>query len=164
VRNRFSGKYAPSDQHLEQHDAKAPQITPPVGASARRLFRAHIRGGADDHAGCRQRKRGCGRFRRIGGKGDVKRFRKAEVEDLHATVVTHLDVGRLEIAMHDALLVRGGERIQNLTRDGHCVGQRKAAARDHLRECLTFHELHDDGADVLDFFEAVDRSNVRVIE
>ena len=40
-----------------------------------------------------------------------------EVENLHRAIGPHLDVRRLEIAMDDALFVRGLERFRNLPRD-----------------------------------------------
>jgi hypothetical protein len=47
---------------------------------------------------------------------------RAEVEDLHDAVRRDLDVGGLQIAMDDASLVRGIERIGDLARDGQRVG------------------------------------------
>jgi hypothetical protein len=56
--------------------------------------------------------------------GAVGRLREAEVQHLHRAVRAHLDVGRLEIAMDDALIVRGFERIGDLSRDRADVGER----------------------------------------
>ena len=46
-----------------------------------------------------------------------RRLRQAEVEHLDDAVGRDLDVGGLEVAMDDALLVRGVERIGDLPRD-----------------------------------------------
>ena len=53
----------------------------------------------------------------------VERFGEAEVEHLHDAVRRDLHVGRLEIAMDDAFLVRGLERLGDLAGDGEGVGQ-----------------------------------------
>ena len=53
----------------------------------------------------------------LDGRSGFERFRQAEVEHLHGAVVAHLDVGGLQIAMDDALLVRGFERFCDLLRD-----------------------------------------------
>ena len=50
-------------------------------------------------------------------RGAVERLREAEVEHLHGAVGPDLDVRGLEIAMHDAALVRGLERVGDLPRD-----------------------------------------------
>ena len=46
-------------------------------------------------------------------------FRQTEVEHLDGAVRRHLDVGRFEIAVDDALLVRRLERLGNLAGDRH---------------------------------------------
>ena len=51
----------------------------------------------------------------------------AEVEDLHAPVAREEDVLRLQIAMDDALLVRGGEALRDLQRDVDGLARRKRA-------------------------------------
>ena len=43
-----------------------------------------------------------------------ERLREAEVEDLHLAGRADLDIGRLEIPMDHALLVRGFERFRDL--------------------------------------------------
>ena len=63
-----------------------------------------------------------------------KRLGQAEVEHLHGAVGPHLDVCRLEIAMDDALLVRGFERLGDLPRDRQRLGERKRALRDAIGE------------------------------
>ena len=46
-----------------------------------------------------------------------KIFAKPEVQHLHGAVGAHLDVGGLQIAVNDALLVRRFERLGDLLRD-----------------------------------------------
>ena len=56
------------------------------------------------------------------------RLRQAEVEHLHRAVVPHLDVGGLQVAVDDPLLVRGFERIGDLLRDRQRLVERHGAA------------------------------------
>ena len=56
---------------------------------------------------------------------DLERLGEAEIEDLHLSLVGHFDVGRLQVAMDDAPLVRGLESLGNLNRDRHSVANGK---------------------------------------
>ena len=89
----------------------------------------------------RQRRRRDGRRRarrRAGPRSAVRplleRFREAEIEDLHRAVVPDLDVGRLEVAMHDPLLVSGLQRLGNLLRDWERLVERDGTSSDAVRE------------------------------
>ena len=55
-------------------------------------------------------------------------FARTKIQDLHPAIGRDLDVGRLEVAMDDALGVRRGEAIDQLQGepDGVLVGQRAA--------------------------------------
>ena len=102
------------------------------------LLRAHVRGGAEDHAqpvviagdvivgDWRARPATAGRR--------LQRLREAEVQHLHRAVRPHLDVRRLQIAMNDALLVRRFERLGDLLRDRQRLVERDRPARDALRQ------------------------------
>ena len=76
----------------------------------------------------------------------IHRFGQPEVEHLHRAVGADLDVRGLEIAMDDALLVRGFQRLGDLLRDRQRVGERDRAARDVRGQILALDELHDQGA------------------
>ena len=73
------------------------------------------------------------------------RLGEAEVQDLHGAVGPHLDVRGLQIAMDDALLVRGFERLGDLRRDRQRLIERDRATRDALREILALDEFHHEG-------------------
>ena len=51
------------------------------------------------------------------GRRRIQRFGEAEVEHLHGAVRTDLDVGRLEIPVDNALLVRRFKRLGDLPGD-----------------------------------------------
>ena len=55
------------------------------------------------------------------------RLREPEVEHLDRAVGPQLDVGRLQIAMDDALLVRRFERLRDLLRDRQGLIERESA-------------------------------------
>src|SRR5262245_3918848 len=55
-----------------------------------------------------------------------QRFRQAEVENLHIPVSGNLHIRRLEITMHDTLLVRSLKGFANALRNFQCVLKRIA--------------------------------------
>jgi len=79
---------------------------------------------------------------------------------LHRAVGAHLDVRGLQIAVDDPLLVRGFECFGNLSCDRESFINRYRPPSDSIRERFALNELENKRA----FFEAVDRSNVRVVQ
>ena len=73
---------------------------------------------------------------------------EAEVQHLDRAVLAHLDIGGLEVAMDDTLLVRGFERVGNLPGDGQRLVERDGPARDPLRQVLALDQFHDEGVHV----------------
>ena len=61
---------------------------------------------------------------RCGHRDRLERFREPEVQHLHHPVGPQLDVGRLQIAVNDALLVCDLERFRDLPRDRQCFVER----------------------------------------
>jgi hypothetical protein len=93
-----------------------------------------------------------------------QRLGEAKVEDFDGSVRTQLDVGRLEIAMNDAPFVGSSERISKLFRDLDCFVQRDGPVSQLVRERLALDELHDDAAAGAHVLEAIDLSDVRMIQ
>ena len=83
------------------------------GACAR-LFPDDARAGQHGRARYRRRQRLVRPLRALLG---CQRLREPEVQDLHSPVKAQLDVRGLEIAMDDALLVRGFKPFRDLLRD-----------------------------------------------
>jgi hypothetical protein len=152
----IGGEERPSGQHLVEHDAERPDVRAAVDRLPLRLFRRHVGGGAQDRA-----ELGAGSVDRgqVSGAGErrgerrpaagidaggrlAKRFGEAEVQHLGRTVGPHLDVGRLEVAMDDALLVGRLERFRDLAGERQCFVERHRSAREMFRERLALDEFH----------------------
>ena len=71
-----------------------------------------------------------------------ERLRQPEVEHLHRAVRPHLDVGGLQVAVDDALLVRGFERLGNLLRNRQRFIDGNRPLRDAVRERRPLDQLH----------------------
>ena len=70
------------------------------------------------------------------------RFRQAEVQHLHRAVGADLDVGGLQIAMDDPLLVRGFQGFGDLLRDRQRLVERDCPASDAIRERRPLDQFH----------------------
>jgi hypothetical protein len=88
---------------------------------------------------------------------------EAEVENLHRARGRDLDVRGLEIAMDNAVLVRGVERVGDLTREGKGLrdGQRYAES---FGQRVALDELEHQRGHAGLLFKAVDGSDVRMVE
>jgi hypothetical protein len=115
-----SAERAGGRQHLETR-IQTPTRRAAIEDPATRLFRRHVGGRAEDHPRMRHlRRRSDRRGQELiarGSDGRLQRLGEAEVEHLDRAVRPHLDVGGLQIAMDDAGVVCGFERIGDLPRD-----------------------------------------------
>ena len=133
-----------------------------------RLLRAHVGGGPENHASHRARRgaRHISRPRRV--ERDARRWfqglRQSKVQHLHRAIVADLDVGRLEIAMHDAAFVGGLEGFADLARYRQRVVQWKRACRQELLECASLDELQHQSVNAVRILEAINRRDVWMIE
>ena len=106
------------------------------------------------------------RRRRHVRRGAVEResLREPEVEDFDLPVRRDLDVGGLQVAMHDPLLVRRLERVGNLVRDRQRLLHRDRSGGDPFGERLSRHQLQDQRQRPVGFLQAVDRRDVRMVQ
>ena len=100
--------------------------------------------------------------RREHGRGlDVHQLRDAEIAHLHPMVGGHHDVAGLDVLVDHALLVRAGQRIEDLQHDGD--GLRNVHGRlvvEQLAQAAPGHELHRQVGLLLVKGEVVDRDDV----
>ena len=100
---------------------------------------------------------------------------QSEVEYFDLSISREFYVRGLQIAVNDALMVGGAERLCDLERNRQRFVNGDRPLRDAIGERRPFDELEDEGAYVgrvlllrpaghACFFEAVDRRNVRMIE
>ena len=92
------------------------------------------------------------------------RLRETEVEHFHRAIVANLDVRRLEVAVHDALRVRGFERLRNLSRDRQRLVWRDRPGRDPIGEGWPLDHLEHERRYMIGRLEAVDRRDVGMIQ
>ena len=91
-------------------------------------------------------------------------FREPKIQDFDRTVRAHFDVRRLQIAMDDAVIVRGFQGISDLFGDGQQFVQRHRASRDAVRERGPLDEFHDQRDGPVRVLQSVDVRDVRVVQ
>ena len=91
-------------------------------------------------------------------------FGQTEIEHFDRAVGTQLDVGRLQVAMDDAVIVRRGERVSYLSGDWNRLVERDPSTREAIGQRRSVDELEDQRSRFPDVFDAVDRADVRMIE
>jgi hypothetical protein len=160
---RVAPKRRFADEHFIQDAPECPDVGSGIDPFSARLLRRHVARRADDQH-LHGHRREC--QARVGASvvRPVERFREAEIEHLHLTVVGQLDVRRLEIAMHDAARMRCFERLRDLPRHGNGVANRQPAAPQPLRERRTCDILQHEKACVTGLFQAVDRRDAWMIQ
>ena len=96
--------------------------------------------------------------------GQVECFRQPEVQHLDRAVVLHLHVGGLEIAVDDASLVGGFQRLGDLFGDRQCFVEGNLPLLDAICQRWAFDEFEHQRSHAVSFFEAVDGSDVRMVQ
>src|SRR5688572_24984085 len=92
-------------------------------------------------------------------------MRDAEVHDLRFAFIRYADVGRLDIAVHDTVLVRVREAHQNVDDDVElCLKLEWLLARHQLLEIGPVEELHRDEEVTIHLAEVVDGYDVGMLE
>ena len=158
VRDRYSvlpGEgHCPSD-HLVHHNAERVQVASRVGLSTLGLLGREVGGGSHHRTGLSQVRLG----------RTVHETRDAEVGDFHHPVRTDENVGRLDVAMGDAGLVRETKSRGNLTCDfARLTGIQPPTTLQHVSQCAALDELHGDEVGALELAPVIDVDNVGVTQ
>src|SRR5262249_33863518 len=139
IGERLPGKRAPPGEHLVEHASEGPDVGAFVHRLATCLFGTHVGDGTEEHALARA---GVGQCRRVGEVGGLiagDDLRQPEIEDLHDALGSDLDVGWLQIAMNESLLMRGVERVRNLLSDYQSLRYRDGATLDAVSKRLALY-------------------------
>ncbi len=80
---------------------------------------------------------------------------QSEVDDLGVTVFGHHDVGRLEVAVDDALVVCAGKTFGDLGSELQGPGERQLFPVNDVLELLAPDELHGDEGHAVGFVDLV---------
>jgi hypothetical protein len=164
VADRLAGERAPSGQALVQHATERPQVDAPVDRPAARLLGRHVGRRADEPA-CFRRQRAVVRGAAAVSARD--RLREPEVEQLHfrlEPVERQTDVGRLEVAVDHARVVRRLEPLGDLASDRERLRDRERAAPQPVLERLAGHELEREEVEPIRVIDAVDLRDAGVVE
>jgi hypothetical protein len=123
-------------QQLEEDHPQGVHVRPPVdrGGVGGHLLRAHVVGRAQELACPGQA--GPGQQVGVGGSGH------AEVKHLRLSGLLHEDIGGLEVAMDDALIVGVLHRVAHPRHQAHAGGQVEAVAVGVLVQGQAADELH----------------------
>ena len=160
----------PAGQRLVQHAPERKDVRAAIHVPALGLLRRHVRSRAENDARVRApetERGGIGEGLTLppcGGR-EVERLCQTEIEHLDLAVGHDLHVGGLQVAVHDALLVRGLERLTDLPGDVRGFIERQCATRlQHVGERVAFDELEHEEARLAALLQVVDRGNVLMVE
>ena len=147
----------PAGRHLVEHDPERVDVRPRVNRFTTHLLGCHVRERSLEPA-LRPRRR------LVDVGGGARQLRQAEVQYFHPALGRDDDVGGLEIAVHDAALVRLLERRRHVAAECRDLLLRQRAAGDVLRQRLARHVPHDQEVDPVAAVEIVNRGDVRVVQ
>ncbi len=161
LRGRRSGEDAAPDQHFPEHRPEREEVASVVGGKAARLLGRHVRRGAENRPRVgRQRAR---QGPRVVGSGFFAPG-EAEVEELDALVARDEDVFGLEVAVNDALLVRGCESLGDLKSPFRDAARRERPVGEVRPEVCPLQEFGHRVGDAGLLPDVEDREDVRVRE
>ncbi len=146
-------------QQLVDHGAEGEDVGAGVGRQPARLLGRHVAGGAEERAGERAGDGGRG-----GGRLGRAHLGEPEVEDLEVPVAGQEEVLGLEVAVHDAARVRGGDAAGELQRPAERGRGRRPAGAQPVAQRLAFEQLADQERRALVAAEVVDGEDVGVVE
>ena len=142
------------------------QIASAIDLLAARLLGSHVSGSPEYHAGAGRRSAERRRMREVWRRGNFvfERLGKTEIEDLHRSLRCDLHISRLEVPVNDRLLVRRLQRFGDLQRNPEGFFNADRSLLDPFRQGLAIDELEHERGTAARFLNAVNRSNVLVIQ
>jgi hypothetical protein len=158
---------APARKHLVKDRAEAENIRSVIGRKPANLLGRHVPDRTEHHARRRpaldrQRGRLPGRLPgRITGR---RQFGDSEIENLDATVAGDEHVLRLEVAVDDALVMRGGQTARELRGVLDCLPYGERPSAKPLAQRLAVEELRHEVADAAVGADVEHREDIWVIE
>ena len=90
--------------------------------------------------------------------------REAEIEHLDPAVGVGLDIGWLQVAVHDPAFVRRFDGMRDLSGDRQGVRDRQGPIGETVGQRRPFDELEHECPEWAGLLEPIDRGNVRVIQ
>ena len=93
-----------------------------------------------------------------------EKFGEAEIEDFRGAAFHDENVCGLDVAVQDAILVRGIERVGELDADFHCAWNRQGAAFEQTVQRLAVEEFHHNEGVALAFLDRVNGADARMIQ
>ena len=143
-----------ADEHLVEHAAERVEVAAPIDALADRLFRTHVRRGADADPCLRERV----------APRVAHCLADAEVGHERMPVLKH-DVLGLDVAVDHVVPMRIVERSGHFLRNPHGFGHGELAGSVHpVAERLPFHIGHHIEERAVSFARIVQRQDVRMAE
>jgi hypothetical protein len=167
IRNRLTLEHRPSGKTLVKHATERPDVGATIDHTAPRLLGTHVCRRAENDPGARGLMGHRGRMREIGvgpGGAGAARGGEPEVENFHLPRRGDDDIAGFEVAVHDAVFVRGFHSRGDVAADVDGLVDGKRPARESLRQRFTVDELEHEIASLVHFLDAVDGRDVGVRE
>lgn len=143
--------------HLVEDETGGVEIGARVEIGAEELFRGHVGKGASERLRFELRLRD-GFGKRHAEPGET------EIKDFEAAILSDEEIGGLEIAMNDGVIVGGDESIDKLKGESEEFGFGERADGEALAERLSGNVLHDEKVGAALSVEIVDGGDVGMIE
>ena len=162
-RSRVPAERQRACRHLVQHRAKRKQIGARIERLAARLLRRHI-----SHRADRRSRRGQLVHAEV-GLGRIpgnRRFQlgQTKIENLPVPAAGDKNIGRLNVAVNDALGVRRIERIGHIDRNSQQRLQFERRVVDGMLQRQAIQKFHDDEGAAVGLPDVVNRADVGMIQ